>query len=414
MFKPAVMSNIPPNSSLPKVKRQDMSPEIREIFPRVPRRYGRAVSKMVSYVMATTGKGIYEVKVEDIVTEDVASAMIEYSKSMKQLLHCCRFVYRLLGENDLLPHPQKIYDEIHPELLAWIEVCNLSSEKVVSVRATCMKFIHWVSQHTVPSSAPHAYPLVYLQRHHLMEYRKHLLLSVQKGQRSYPTARWHLQLVVRWVKWLIQNQRIGDIDLTGLTIKNTPSRERRIPTHLQITKFMEALINSSIKDEYLLFFLLLMETGARPIELRKLTMDCVNTQNHSIRLQSKGGPERWMILGENLWKLLALHISKREENGTGGSLYVLHGSTGQTLNFSVIHLHYTWAKAESGIDIDGLMVFRHRFATDCYEAKVPTAVFQYVMGHRSLQELKRYQHSNEYFDKKEVDSAVTGWMGDMT
>lgn len=243
---------------------------------------------MVAYIVATTKSSPKDVTIADIATEPVAKAFMEYGESHTNLRYYCRKIFRLMGHPHLIPMMTQVYPQAHPLVDEWVKTDGLPKDKQITARTTCMGLLTWLVKSEVFPYGLESFPLLYLRRTHLLSYRQHLVKSARRGRRTYDTARWHMQLVVRWVRWLIESKHIGPLNVDRLAIKTDTGRTRRIPTYTQITKFIEAMFTTPIDEAYKLFFLLLLSTGAGPIEIRHLTMNHVDTVQHALWLQSEG------------------------------------------------------------------------------------------------------------------------------
>jgi site-specific recombinase XerD len=414
LFQPnKQQESVPPLASLPRVRRVDLHPEIVPFI--TDQNVQTAVAKMVGFVALIRRLPVREIRLADILTTEVEEALLHYDKHRQGLVTYARRFCRAAGNETMFKDRRRQYSDYHPMLLKWLDDEGFTEKRRITLRADGMAFLTWVVQRSIPGCLPHTVPLVRIQRAHLIGYRQFLLTEVRRGKMSRTTAKARLQHVVRWFRWLMDTGYIGQIDINRVAIRKSPNRERQLPTNLALSKFFSSLMSSDSDGRYTVFFLLLMATGARPIELRQLRIRDIDTEHQAIFLQSKGGFGRLLPLPPNVWCCLQNYLETRTTSWQPDDLVFGSPKTGLKLDHTNFVRKLADIQHKAGVHIDGLMAFRHRLATDCMEAKVPTAVFQYIFGHKGVSEMHRYQHTSKAFLLQEIRRAFQNvpWMDEI-
>lgn len=254
-----------------------------------------------------------------------------------------------------------------------------------------------------------------LQREHLIYYRMYLIKRVEKGQLSAISARKYLRAPIRWVEWMQTcHGRLRSLDLSGITILGGVTKPRLVPTHAEISIFLDGVRKTSIRHIAAnVCFTLLVATGARPTEIADLTFARVNEESQSIMLQSKGGPFRWLYLPTEVWVMIQKYITEVHGRLRNPNQVILLKRSGAPISYKWIWKRYLRALDYCGMRFDGMMAFRHRFATDCLEAGLDHNATRYLLGHQDASHLSRYQHAEKNLISKSINSAFQGfnWEG---
>jgi integrase len=378
---------------LQAVRFHELHPEVREALRDQNQFIRSACTRMVAYVTLADQVGPSEVTIDRLKQPDVLEAAYQYGRTISYLVGSFRYFLRSTGNGNALPGSRRRFARIHPVITEWITARNPRPDRRGQLMRACMEFLTWLREEQFPMYDPSEIPVCFLMRDHLVGYRRHVLLQGTRKNLKYSTMKRNMQHVVAWVRWMCGEGKIGELDTTGLAIRTSPSRTRCLPSHMQLSTVLTDVIQNA-DVTYAVLFLILLVTGARPIELLNLTWNRVDSNKRCIFLQSKVGPGRWIPIPPVTWSVFEDYVIKRFHNTTpSASDHIFVNRYGRPLTYNIVAYVFAQARRRT-VDIDGMMAFRHRFATDCYQANMPPRVFQYVMGHKGLSEMIRYQHEN--------------------
>ena len=142
----------------------------------------------------------------------------------------------------------------------------------------------------------------------------------------------------------------------------------------------------------------MMETGARVGEALAVCWEDVNWNRRSIRINKTfvrlGNQKRQFI--QNSAKsytsnrniplstsAMAL-LKYLYENKSGSSDYIFHDENGSPLSYEAMRWHITKACNESNVPYLGQHVFRHTFATNCYNRGCDVKILSKLLGHADV------------------------------
>lgn len=397
----------PSYSELKRMKDCDLSSELREILKNSHPSDRCAVKKMISYVSITRGIRTRNVLLTHLLEPDVGQAAIAYRSHWRQLSKVFqRFLNEHTGRRSV-PLGGRRYLEYHPLLLDWLEVKERTTKHVWHIRSIVMQFLSWVTTTYYTTYTPQDFPVVLLERDIFLFYRQNLLRRAQRKKHSRVYLKRHLAVIVEWARWLVSEHEVSDINLNKLAISNGTNRQRKVPNDQEIERLVNTAIHLGL-HLIALILLLITATGARPSEIISLRMNDLNMAERRLRLQSKQGPERKIRLSEELWTALVQHVDVAfNDRVPDDEQRVFLNSKGRPLEYPMLKYYFCKVQRVAGTKLDGLMSLRHRFATDCLEAHVPTRVFQYLMGHVGTSEKGRYQHVKENFYSSEIQLAFS-------
>ncbi|MCP3895304.1 MAG: tyrosine-type recombinase/integrase, partial [Bacteroides sp.] len=120
-----------------------------------------------------------------------------------------------------------------------------------------------------------------------------------------------------------------------------------------------------------------------------LSVEDIDSKRMLIKINGKGGKERYTLLSERLLKELRDYYRAYRPD----TLLFPASQTGRTLCYETIRSVYEKARKIAGIKKGaGLHVLRHSFATHLLEAGYDIRKIQVLMGHRSLSTTIIYLH----------------------
>lgn len=322
------------------------------------------------------------------------------------LLPWCHRLCAKLGN----PHRYKTYAKglvAHPLVVEWLQSLVCKDTQKYTMQHVVSQFLRHVTN-TVEFRRylPEDFPFTLLQRRHLTDYRRHLLMMVRKSKQGANGARKYLQIVIRCLRWCQDNKGIlNGLDLDRVSIRQGPERERELPSHQACHRLMHFLSHPRVRPIARTAVLLILATGARPSEVVELTGWDIDATHRSVRLQSKGGAERWMPLGPEVWTQFQGAIQFGPNNEC-----LMKDDKGP-LTWDYLNELIESAR-KHGIMIDGLTALRHRWATDALEAGMPWAQVCYFLGHKGPDNLGRYQHlqKTQLFSEAQRAFKKRGWI----
>lgn len=159
-----------------------------------------------------------------------------------------------------------------------------------------------------------------------------------------------------------------------------PTRQQRAPKYLtppEIYLFMKAA--DEISTEHSILAHLLITTGLRIAEIKKLDLRDFNPTDNTIQIrEGKGGKDRVVPLSDSLWRQIKAHIKTRDK----GPLFVnsqLQPKTIRTLQRWTTHIGIK-AGLEKRIHPH---ILRHTFATIMINKGFSLEQVQAILGHSS-------------------------------
>ncbi len=205
----------------------------------------------------------------------------------------------------------------------------------------------------------------------VQRYRAHLFRDVSPG-----SANVYMVALHRAFSWA-EGEYLSFNPVKGLVPKVQKNRRRSL-TDDERAAVLEC---SSAKKDW---WLLMLMTGLRGVEVRRLSVEDVVLQSPAPHLvvDGKGHRERIVpLVGE------AISVAQRLVDGAeGGVLFPFCGST----------LRKWWVAERKRLKLSRevtLHCFRHDFATFlCNETQMPNTEVRDVMGHSSLRITERYMH----------------------
>ena len=134
--------------------------------------------------------------------------------------------------------------------------------------------------------------------------------------------------------------------------------------------------------------LMLLDSGLRLSELANIKLQDINVENGRVKVMGKGNKERVVRIGKTAQKALWRYLMYRGEN----SKQVLWLSEERKpLHGSGIQSSIDRIKKRAGIDETGCVHrFRHSFALSFLRADRNPFNLQYLLGHNSLEMVRRY------------------------
>lgn len=393
------------HNSLPSVTFDDLHAEIRSMRP--SRKTAEAACWMVGIIARDRHIAPSVVTVEDLLTKDAELLVLSktHGSASKLLPYCHKLCVSFGNADRFRRHAIGIVH--HPVAEEWLDFEQFESHPRCAHSHDVSSWLRYLTS-TVEFGRyyPESFPIYLIQRRHLVNFRRHLLVRVKHGLNPN-SAKKTLQHVVRFLRWCQDFKGIlGGLDFTRITIRKVANREREIPSHAEC----ERLLQFFLKGGYAayVYFLVQLSTGARPIELIKLPFQDIDETAHSIRLQSKDGAERWMPLAPHVWAVFTTFAAEHRIDPSDNHEQALKNNKGVPWRYFKLRDLVIKAR-KNGIHIDGLVSLRHLWATDALESGMPWSKVCYYLGHKNPAELTRYQHLRPKKMFEEANRGFSKW-----
>jgi len=181
------------------------------------------------------------------------------------------------------------------------------------------------------------------------------------------SARLYVTAVVRFLRWL------------GVEIKPTMPRVRKKEVTALTDEDIEKVMKS-VKGEYKLIVMLLLDTGLRAKELLSLRKSDIDLKKRMITVRNtKNGEERIDFFTEETAKLLEKHLREVE------------GERVFNVSYFALYMKLKRLGKKLGIDLRPHML-RHTFATRSIRKGMPIPVVQKLLGHKDIRTTQIYTH----------------------
>ena len=190
----------------------------------------------------------------------------------------------------------------------------------------------------------------------------------------------------------------GDRDENPADLLSAPKRPRRLPRVLradEVAALLDRIPASTpleLRDRAL--FELAYASGLRAEELVNLTLDGLDFDGETVRVEGKGGKTRLVPVGEPAMRALERYLARarpalRGEGPDGASPAVFLSKSGRALSTSDVRRRLrTWAR-QAASRIPALVdahphALRHSFATHLLEGGADLRAIQELLGHATI------------------------------
>ena len=166
----------------------------------------------------------------------------------------------------------------------------------------------------------------------------------------------------------------------------------KVPRKLPIVLSQEEIwkiINATDNMKHRLMLMATYSAGLRASEVLALRVEDIDSKRMLIKINGKGGKERYTLLSEKLLKELRDYYRTYRPN----TLLFPASQTGRTLCYETIRSVYEKDRKIAGIKKGvGLHTLRHSFATHLLEAGYDIRKIQVLLGHTKLSTTMIYLH----------------------
>ncbi len=231
------------------------------------------------------------------------------------------------------------------------------------------------------------------------------LVALSKKGMSRKTAARRLSALRQYYRFLIE-ESVRDDDPTVMI--DSPQSVRRLPKILssdEIGEIIDAadLLEGIDKKRLRALLEILYATGMRVSELVSLPLSALSRDLDYLRVQGKGGHERFLPLGETAQNALATYLAtlnqtsiqtkKQTHKTTQPWLFPSSGASGYLSRQYFARL-LKKAAAKAGLNPDRVSphVLRHAFATHLLENGMDLRHLQQLLGHADIATTQIYTH----------------------
>lgn len=208
---------------------------------------------------------------------------------------------------------------------------------------------------------------------------------------SSTTVQTYFRAVRAFFSWCYHEELIAE---------NLPARVR-LPKAQR--KTVDILTDSEIRQLYASFNLrytlqlrnccictLMLDSGLRLNEVVTLTLDRLHIPEGYAIVDGKGGKQRVVPLGYHSRRLLLRYLARRPGNIQNPAVFLQNNLAPVTDN--TLRLLFRRLKKKAGISRLRAHLLRHTFATRYLENGGDLYTLQHILGHTSLEMVKRYVH----------------------
>lgn len=202
-------------------------------------------------------------------------------------------------------------------------------------------------------------------------------------------------LVKTFFNWLSQKQPGVQNPALDVVIKDTSKPRKRIATQDELSALIER-VRSRHDNEYLLFTLLLIETGARVSSIRRLHVKDLDNSHH-LRLYNVKSNKQYDYM---------IHIDNAEIIELWATITadgLLWHKSPETYTYRLNNLIHRLFKQDDDGELLSIHSLRHTFASNAIRSGVPVEIVSKLLDHKSINTtLSVYSR----FSQEQIDEAV--------
>jgi site-specific recombinase XerD len=181
---------------------------------------------------------------------------------------------------------------------------------------------------------------------------------------------------------------LGVEKVLNFSVKRT---RRKLPTVLTQKKIWN-IITAPKNLKHQLILMTTYSGGLRASEVAALKPEYIDSERMLIKVEGKGGKQRYTLLSEKLLPKLR-HYYKTNQPKTYLFPSSFKEKKDQPLSYETIRAIYENARKKAGVKRGvGIHTLRHSFATHLLEAGYDIRKIQVLMGHKSLSTTMIYLH----------------------
>lgn len=197
----------------------------------------------------------------------------------------------------------------------------------------------------------------------------------------------HHRRLHRFFQWLMER---GHIDRNPFTLIARPKVDEKVIQTVSESQVLDLLQWMDLTDatpgkRFRMFrdraaVFLLWDTPGRLAELCGMALDDVDFDQGAVLVMGKGRKERWMPIGETTTGALWDYVVARSDRTRSGEEALWVSEQGQTMGNKWLYLMLQRLGARCGIEGLHTHRFRHSFAMNALEAKMPEQILKHIGG----------------------------------
>lgn len=229
----------------------------------------------------------------------------------------------------------------------------------------------------------------------IANYEKELSSRVAREEIALTTATSYLRTVQLFVKFLSSKNLINKKYIIPLQLRGRGNRSNEYVPKERIEELMDGIYEHSnhvLRD--LSIFLIILDTGCRPIEVSNLTLDDVDNIEGTLSLHCVKTERRKIKLDIKVMNVVKDYLSIRDEyNPKTHSLFV--NCSGNPITSSYINVIYYELNCKVfGEMLYSAKAFRHTYITNALEKNKFNKVSESI-GHKDLKSTYYYYHRSK-------------------
>ncbi len=268
-----------------------------------------------------------------------------------------------------------------------------SKKTVAFYNDNLQRFLWYVDQESLPTEANRVAPqhvrdfLLYVQSENTRWGGKS---ESARRPASQMTVRHYYNVLHNFFNWLLREEFVADNPVAHLKKPKTFTRVMQAFSPKQVQMLLDLCDNkTTLGARNRTIMLLLLDTGLRVSELAGLKLIDVDMDTGSLKVMGKGGKERLVHMGaacqKAFWRYLTLY-----RTGQGANLFL--SEEGRLLPSTAVELMIR--RLGQRARLTGVRcsahTFRHTFAINFLRNGGNVFELQYLLGHTSLEMVKRY------------------------
>jgi len=253
-----------------------------------------------------------------------------------------------------------------------LKIKNNSPRTIESYKQTLMEFYHHIKKDSneITREDIHNY-LIFLNERGLQKSTIALKLAILKS----------------FFKFLLKHKKININPTVGFSVRV----EKKIPEFLsenEIKVLLETIEDPLEKA----IFELLYATGMRASELCGLNISDINWEKRIIKVQGKGGKERFVLFNESAERALKIYLAQTNQSYPPSesvneiALFTINGK--RITRNQVYRIVRKYLKTER----KGPHILRHTFATHLLNRGADLVSVKELLGHADIKTTQKYTH----------------------
>jgi len=253
-----------------------------------------------------------------------------------------------------------------------LKIKNNSPRTIESYKQTLMEFHHLLKKNSseITREDIHNY-LIFLNERGLQKSTIALKLAILKS----------------FFKFLLKHKKININPTVGFSVK----KEKKLPVFLSEEEIKTILEKAQSPLEKAILELL-YATGMRVSELCNLNLFDINWEKRIIKVQGKGGKERFVLFNESAERALKIYLAQTNQSYPPSesvneiALFTINGK--RITRNQVYRIVRKYLKTER----KGPHILRHTFATHLLNRGADLVSVKELLGHADIKTTQKYTH----------------------